>query len=180
MIELGKSTGEDLSPLAARVQMPTEWRALLLIPRQASGVSGDDERAAFARLPPTPLDVTESLNREAFSCLAPAAVERDFATFSASLYRFGQLAGGCFASEQHGTARDAQTARAIERLRGLGIEGVAQTSWGPTLVAVLPDEASAQALAERLAVEGDLERGDYECVVTPFTNTGGQIEITER
>jgi predicted sugar kinase len=37
------------------------------------------------------------------------------------------------------------------RLRADGIRGVGQTSWGPTLFALLPDSPAAESLVARLA-----------------------------
>ena len=175
LLEAGKRRASDFSPLVARVEMPAEWRVLLLIPRSESGMAGDAERQAFAELPPVPPELTGALTQEALLNLLPAAAEAEFAAFSGSLFRFGQLAGSCFAARQQGALRDARATELVRRLRELGVEGVAQSSWGPTLLAVLPDEQSGRDLIARLQAETDL--GDYECLLTQFENTGARIEI---
>ena len=156
------------------------WRGVrrCSIPRTEVGMAGDAERQAFAELPPVPPEVTAALAQEALLHLLPAAAEADFAAFSGSLFRFGQLAGSCFAARQSGNL--AQMSRAAESgppPRGLGAEGVAQSSWGPTLLAIAADESSARDLAGQLQAATDL--GDYECLITPFENTGARIEIEQ-
>ena len=129
----------------------------------------------FARLPPVPREVTERFTAEALLHLLPAAVEADFGEFSRSLHHYGQLAGNCFAAQQHGTYHDRRTAELAAQLRKLGIEGVGQSSWGPTLFALLADEASAQDAAARLQATADLS--DYECRIVAPNNHGAQVNV---
>ena len=147
LVEAGKRKLGEVGPLVVRVELPAEWRFLVLIPRHAAGLSGDAERQAFWRLPPVPRETTTALlSREALLELLPAAAEADFAAFSQSLYRFGCRAGSCFAAAQQGTFLDPKTAATVATLRSLGVEGVAQTSWGPSIAALLPSVAAGVQL----------------------------------
>ncbi len=174
LVEAGKRTPGEIGPLVARVELPGDWRILVLVPRRAAGLSGDAERQAFSSLPPVPRDVTAALTREALLELLPAAVEADFAAFSQSLYRFGCLAGSCFATAQEGTFLDPQTAATVATLRSLGVEGVAQTSWGPSVAALLPSVAAGVQLM------GDLQHHPlsdaYELLLAAPLNCGARVE----
>ena len=165
----------ELSPLIARVVLPEAWRFLLLIPKTATGLFGPEEREAFAHIPPVPLEVTETLSREVLLNLLPAALEANFTEFSRSLYRYGRIAGECFASQQHGAFLNRRTAELVEAIRALGGEGVGQSSWGPTLFVAVKDEASGHDLAARLGARHDLS--DYDALVTRPNNAGAQIEV---
>ncbi|HEV2973194.1 MAG TPA: beta-ribofuranosylaminobenzene 5'-phosphate synthase family protein [Pirellulales bacterium] len=169
------ATFGQISPLVARVELPAVWRFLLLVPKTATGLFGEQERRAFARIPPVPIAVTEALSREALLNLVPAAIEGEFTEFSRSLGRYGQLAGSCFASLQHGAFLDHRTAELADLIRRLGLEGVGQSSWGPTLFAAVPDEAAGHDLRARLAAATDLR--DFDCVVARPDNSGAQIDI---
>ncbi len=175
LVEAGKRTVGEVSPLVARAELPGEWRFVLLIPRTTAGLSSDDEREAFFRLPPVPREVTKALAAEALLHLLPAAVEADFGEFSRSLYHYGQLAGNCFAAQQHGAYHNPHTAELAAQLRELGVEGVGQSSWGPTLFALLPDEPSAQDAAARLQARTDLS--DYECQIVAPNNHGARLDV---
>jgi beta-RFAP synthase len=175
LVEAGKRRAEEVSPLVARMELPEAWRILLLLPREASGLHGDAERQAFAQLPPVPLETTAALCSEALLHLLPAATEADFGAFSASLYRFGQTAGSCFASRQEGTFFDRRTAHLASLLRSLGIEGVGQSSWGPALFAVVPSETAGQDIAARLREEAD--SAGYDCALTACENQGARIDV---
>jgi beta-RFAP synthase len=175
LVEAGRRAAGEPSPLIARVELPDEWRFLLLIPKRATGLFGEAEREAFGRIPPIPPAVTDALAREALMHLLPAAIEADFVEFSRSLYRYGKSAGECFASQQHGAFLDRRTAELVDLNRRLGIEGVGQSSWGPTLFAAVRTEAAGCELAARLMATGDLS--DYELLVAPPCNHGARIEV---
>ena len=176
MVEAGKHVTGELSPLVARVELPADWRFVLLMPKMATGLFGDEERAAFAHVPPVPPVVTAALAEESLLNLLPAAIEADFAEFSRSLYRYGQLAGQCFATQQQGAFLDHRTAELAQLARKLGTEGVGQSSWGPTLFAAVADEAAGHELLERLAARADLS--DMDCRIVRPDNAGAQIDVT--
>lgn len=147
--ERGKLPHETLSPLDLRIDLPADWRFVLFLPDVAPGLAGGEEESALAALPPVPADVTQTLVAMAQDELFPAAARRDFATFSDSLYRYGELAGQCYAARQGGPFNGPLLTKLIHTLRKLGIVGVGQSSWGPTLFAAAPDGAAARDFVER-------------------------------
>ena len=172
LMEAGKLPGETLSPLIARVEPPPAWRFVLLRPTDAVGLSGTDEQRAFADLPPVPESVTQKLCTEAELHLFPAAMENDFAAFSRSLGSYSRLAGECFAARQGGPFAGQTAARLVKLLKSLGVEGVGQSSWGPTLFALQPDQAAAEILATKLRSLAD---APLEIIISPPANRGATI-----
>jgi len=140
-----------ISPLLVRQDLPRPWRWVLLTPALSAGLSGAAERAAFACLPPVPVEVTRQLCDELWHELIPAARSGDFNRFAPSLYRYGVAAGNCFAPVQGGAFANAWVAEAVAAIRAEGVMGVGQSSWGPTVFALLPDEAAAREFAASLA-----------------------------
>jgi beta-RFAP synthase len=175
LVESGRRASGEPSPLVARVELPEEWRFLLLVPRRTTGLFGDAERAAFASIPPIPPAVTDALAREALMNLLPAAIEGDFVEFSRSLYRYGTTAGACFAAHQHGAFLDRRTAELAELIRSLRVEGVGQSSWGPTLFTAVPSESAGHELTAGLAAATDL--GDYDRLVVRPDNAGAKVDV---
>ena len=178
LVEAGKRTAEEESPLVARAELPAAWRFLLLLPKRASGLFGAAEREAFARIPPVPTAVTDALSRELLLYLLPAVAAADFAEFGRSLHRYGQLAGACFAPVQAGPFLDRRTAAVAATIGDLGVAGVGQSSWGPLLFAAVPNEAAGHDLAAQLAAATDLS--DYDMRVARPDNAGARIEIIPR
>lgn len=173
LFEAGKTEAETVSPLVERVEMPAAWRFVLIIPRDQCGLSGESERAAFAQLPRVPAERTAALRREVLDHLLPAAAAARFEEFSQSMYRFGYTAGLSFAAIQGGAFAGPRLTELVEAIRRMGIGGVGQSSWGPTLFALLPDDASAADFTARLRGQAD----DCDVLVAAANNWGARTEI---
>jgi beta-RFAP synthase len=144
IVERGKLPGEPISPLVARCEVPSAWRFVLLRPELPGGLSGGDEQRAFASLPPVPLEVTDELWREVNAQMLPALQAANFQLFSEAVLRFGKVAGECFSSVQGGPYNGPVLHELVEKVRELGVAGVGQSSWGPTLFCLLPSQADAE------------------------------------
>lgn len=153
IVERGKQEGEALSPLDCRLEVPAAWRFLLVRPLVPCGASGSAEAAALDLSGPNDQARTERMIAELRESLVPAVATGDFAAFAASLARYGAWAGEFFAKQQAGLFNGPLLSQLVDRLKGLGAVGVGQSSWGPTLFAAMPDEASARELASRLLGE---------------------------
>ena len=172
--ESGKARSEDIAPLVDRVEIPPAWRFVLVRPRDDRGLCDDAERDAFAELPPVPRERTELLRQEAEEHLLPATARGDFAEFSESLYHFGYEAGLSFAAKQGGAFAGPRLASLVDWIRARGVSGVGQSSWGPTLFAVVREESAAAELVRGLAARADA--GDLELTVAAPNNRGARIE----
>jgi predicted sugar kinase len=106
--------------------------------------------------------------------ILPAAAAADFSRFSDALYRFGHLAGRCFAAQQSAGAFASQRiARLVDAARRQQVAGVVQTSWGPTVAAVVPSEAAAAEFVDRLRSSGEAD--DVEIRIASPNNHGARI-----
>ncbi len=175
IVEAGKLAADELSPLVSRVELPAPWRFVLLTPPSGAGLSGSDEQQAFRALPPVPRETTDALCRETLLHLVPAAREGRFEEFSASLYRYGHLAGSCFASVQGGPYASPRLQQLVDLLRSEGIEGVGQSSWGPTLFALLPDQDQAETLAADLRTREATR--DLQLTIAAPQNRGADVVV---
>ncbi len=174
LYESGKAANEVVAPLVDRVDIPPAWRFVLVRPRDERGLSDEAERDAFADLPPVPPQWTEMLRKAATKRLLPAARQGDFVEFSEVLYWFGYAAGLSFAAEQGGAFAGPRLAALVAWIRERGVAGVGQSSWGPTLFAVVPDESAAAELAQRLRAHPDA--GELEVTIASPDNRGARIE----
>jgi beta-RFAP synthase len=175
LFEAGKFSADEISPLVARLALCEDWRFVLLCPRQETGLHGEAERQAFDRLPPVPPATTDELCSLAALEILPAAATADFTRFSDALYRFGHLAGRCFAAQQSAGAFASQRiARLVDAVRRQHVAGVVQTSWGPTVAALLPSEAAAGEFAARLRASGDAD--DLDITIAQPDNRGARVD----
>jgi predicted sugar kinase len=167
----------SFSPMVARVRLPQSWRCVLLVAREAAGISGEAEREAFKRLPPVPREITAELSRLALLELLPAAVEGKFIEFSLAVRNYGLLAGKPFETESSKLPYAKATADLIELLAELGAPGCAQSSWGPAVMACCESLDRAGALVDRLESLG-LGR-HHDMVITKFDTQGGVLRVIE-
>ena len=175
LFEGGKTPSEEVSPLVARVALPEAWRFVLVRPRGQRGLSDVAERKAFARLPPVPPERTAALRQLAAEVLLPAAAAGRFDEFSESLYRFGYEAGLSFAAWQGGAFAGPRLTALVQAIRDLGVRGVGQSSWGPTLLALLPSADEAAEFLLRLRQSS--WAADLELTVTAPANRGASIAV---
>jgi len=139
-----------VAPLLARLPFPDTWRSVVAVPRGKPGLAGDDEAAAFARLPaPSARDV-ERVAHLVLMQLLPALAEADLAGFGAALGEVQRITGGWFAPAQGGVFAPGETGELVERLRAWGAVGVGQSSWGPAVYGIVGDAGAAEALAQRV------------------------------
>lgn len=179
LLEAGHCGGSGrISPLAARVDFPPDWRFVLVRPRDRAGVSGGEEAGSFARLPGMELALTDRLCRTALLEILPAVTERDFENAAAAIGRFGRLVGEYFAPVQGGIFADPRMVRLAERLAQRGIHGVGQTSWGPTTFILCQDAESSKTLSAELACDPDLTGCEIK-LAAPL-NAGATVRSARR
>lgn len=172
LVERGKLAGQWLSPVDQRVELPGAWRFVLITPQDERGLSGEEEERAFRELPAVSPAVTERLVERVIREMLPAAKEGQFERFGESLYHFGHEAGLCFAARQGGAFAGPRVSELVAAIRALGVRGVGQSSWGPTVFALLESEREALAFQERLRPH--LQASDTIAVAEP-NNTGAIV-----
>jgi beta-RFAP synthase len=177
ILEPGKLPDDRLAPLGQRVAVPGPWRFVLICPPDRAGRSGTHEQRAFEQLPPVPPQVTDQLWRELTEQLIPAAEAARFDDFSESLYRYGVTAGQCFAAVQGGPFASPQLTQRVALIRRLGIAGVGQSSWGPTLFAVAAGQDEAEEFVARFRRESP--DGPLDITVSAPRNSAAHIERVE-
>jgi beta-RFAP synthase len=144
--ELGKRPGEDVSPLVEHVALPRQWRVVLFNLPSSSAWHGARERMAFAN---AGAGDPEALRRIAQTAILPAARSADIQAFGAAVHEFNRKAGEPFVAAQGGPYASRAIEELIADVRAAGIRGVGQSSWGPTVFAVVPDADTAMSLVLR-------------------------------
>jgi beta-RFAP synthase len=174
LLDGGKPSDDEIGPLVARLEVPADWRFLLVAPPESAGLSGTDELSALSRLPRMSARMTERLCRLALLEILPAAAEADCDRFGEAIYEFGHEVGGYFACVQGGHYADARMAALVETVRGWGVRGATQTSWGPTIAICCPNAAAADSLRTRIA--RDARFHDCPTFIAAPLNQGAAVE----
>jgi beta-RFAP synthase len=170
VVEGGHRPGVDRpASLLARHPVPDAWRAVLVVPAAAPGLSGGAEEAAFGQLKPAP-ERSAVIAQLVLTALLPALVEGELEEFGAALTRIQQLVGDSFATAQGGRFHP-HAAPLVEALLRFGAAGAGQSSWGPTAYGVVGSEADGRKLAGRM--EALVGEGSVEVVA--FDNRGARV-----
>jgi beta-ribofuranosylaminobenzene 5'-phosphate synthase len=154
LLDGGPGAG-TLPQLLTRVPFPPAWRVLLIFDAGAKGLAGARETAAFNSLPDFPESETAELYRRITQEALPALAEGDFKIFCEQVGYLQACMGAYFAPLQGGAYQSAQVSEALDWLRGEGVTGLGQSSWGPTGFAFAASEAEGQALLARLHARTD-------------------------
>ncbi len=164
--------GVSLAPLLARHSLPSTWRCVIAIPDAPEGLAGARERDAFARLPAPPSELVWRMSHLVLLGVLPALVEHDLTAFGRALTELQRLVGECFAPVQETAWAGPESAEVIRRLSEAGAVGVGQSSWGPTVYAVVEGDAVARELAARA---GEWMGGRGRAFATGFDNRGARV-----
>jgi beta-ribofuranosylaminobenzene 5'-phosphate synthase len=137
-------------PMLSRVAIPETWRVLLIRDTAQTGLSGSDEVAAFAALPPLDDAYSAEICRLVLMQVLPALVEDDLARFGAAISRIQVIIGEYFAPVQGGRFTSPRLAAALSLLSDAGATAAGQSSWGPAGFAVVDCPATAERLTDLL------------------------------
>lgn len=174
LVEGGKGASATVSPLVARAEFPDVWRVVLIVPAGGAGCHGQRERQAFAGLAQlqTTANQRDVLCRLTLLGLLPALHETDLPAFGEALFEFNRRVGEMFRPAQGGIYSQPATEELVQLLRGQGVHGVGQSSWGPAVFAVAEADRAehlARLVRERFALR------ENEVIVTRGHNRGARI-----
>jgi beta-ribofuranosylaminobenzene 5'-phosphate synthase len=164
-------------PIVARLPLPAAWTWILIFDDRCQGLSGAEELAAFARLPPASVTEAQALSRLVLMDILPAAAEGDLAAFGAGLTRLQDRVGDYFAPAQGGQRyRSPEVARVLGWLREHAAASVGQSSWGPTGFALAADRQQAETLVS--AATAAMPEAAVRYVLSGTRNVGAAIHCT--
>ena len=133
VVEGGHKADGGIAPLLCRLDFPREWAALVVVPPIAEGLHGAAEARAFAALPSMPEAETDRLCRLVLLGALPAVAECDLRGFGEALEEIQHRVGSWFAPAQGGVYASPKLAAMVAWMKGQGLRGVGQSSWGPAL-----------------------------------------------
>lgn len=177
LVEGGKKISSEISPLVVRVEFPADWKIILITPTDQAGISGNVEAEAIQKLGSMPISLTDKLCRLVLMELIPSVTTQDFAGFSTGLTEFGHAVGEFFKPAQGEIFAHPRMVELESLLISKGIQGIAQTSWGPTLSVVCRDSFDVENVSSIITENG---YGEFCSIktVNPL-NRGAHIELRD-
>jgi len=174
VLDSGPSEGA-LPQLIARVPFPDAWRVLLIFDPDVKGLDGASEVAAFEALPAYAEEDVADLRMRIVDRALPALARHDFAPFAAEVGHLQDCMGAYFAPIQGGPQTSPRVGQLLDWLRGEGVTGLGQSSWGPTGFAFAPSEDAGKALLA--AAEARTDSAGLRLMLARGRNDGAEIAI---
>lgn len=138
-------------PLAAQtLQLAAAWRVVLAVPQQRAEISGAKEAEVMAELGSLPNPHRQQMLALAQRAMGLAADNNQFAEFTDCLDRYMQYGAQLFSRYQGGMYNGADVTEAVQLAQAVGLRGVGQSSWGPTVFGFAESQACAEHRAKQL------------------------------
>ncbi|WP_158055945.1 beta-ribofuranosylaminobenzene 5'-phosphate synthase family protein [Halorussus halophilus] len=162
--------------VAARHEVPDDWRFVVALPDVEPGRSGTEEedsmRSVVERADPT---IADEIAAVVTRRVLPAVASGDHEAFGSAVAEIGRLNGAWYADEQGGVYRP-PVGEIVARLGDSpAISGAGQSSWGPAVYGVTTRRRADEArdVAQQALVETGV---DGEVLVAGPRNRGARID----
>jgi beta-RFAP synthase len=177
VVDGGRGELTKTPPIISHLDIPQDWRFILVFDQRGQGLHGEQEISAFKKLPPFPQQEAERLCYLLLMQGLPAVAESDLNKFGDVITQLQCAVGEHFAAAQGGVFTSAEVAEVMAWLQQQGAVAIGQTSWGPTgFCAVTGKEKAYSLLAELEQQFAQFKNLSF--IVTSARNSGGQVTVT--
>lgn len=174
VVDGGRGELTKTPPIVSHLDIPAEWRFILVFDQRGQGLHGEQEISAFKKLPPFPHTEAARLCYLLLMQGLPAVAEANLTQFGDVITQLQRSVGEHFAAAQGGVFTSNEVAEVMDWLQQQGAVAIGQTSWGPTGFCAVANAEIAEALV------ADLEKNfahfqNVSFKVVSVRNSGGQV-----
>ncbi|MFI3185892.1 MAG: GHMP kinase [Methylococcaceae bacterium] len=176
VVDGGRGEKTITPPVLVHMDVPDDWRFILVFDQRGQGLHGQQEIQAFKELPPFPQQEAARLCYLLLMQGLPAVAEHDLGKFGDAITQLQRSVGEHFASAQGGVFTSPEVAAAMQWLALQGAVAIGQTSWGPTGFCAIEGADLAESITDqaRLAF-AHFDKLNF--VVASARNSGGDIFV---
>jgi beta-ribofuranosylaminobenzene 5'-phosphate synthase len=176
VVDGGRGAETVIPPVLCRMELPADWRFIIILDHRDQGLHGTAELQAFRELPVFPAEEAARLCHWLLMRGLPAAAEGNIHNFGAVITELQRSVGDHFAPAQGGRFTSRHVDSALGFLASRGAVGIGQSSWGPTGFCLVENPALAETrLAEVRARFGDWPH--LEFLIGTARNQGADISV---
>lgn len=159
--------GHTADSESKRFSLPANWHFALFQTPGGTHWHGERERIAFTRARPqsAAARTTAELVELEKHVIRPAMLKADFKSFAIALGEYNRKAGEPFTEDQGGAFANRAIEETLGILRENGFPGSGQSSWGPTLFAVVDSEDEVSRLSKFVTVSNVSRVCEYGALV---------------
>ena len=180
LVDGGKSKDEGIPLITSCLKVPEEWRVILITnTNHDKGLYGAQEKMAFKQLPEFAEKCAAYLSRLVIMGMMPAVMENNFDAFATALTRFQDRIGDYFSAFQEERYASVPLRKILEFLRQRGIQGIGQSSWGPTGFVFRPNQKTAEDLVTQIQAEFSSEF-TVKLSIVQANNSGAHIKTSNK
>ncbi len=155
--------------------LPPDWMVVLLTASSSGDVHGPMEDQLINQAATQPNPAREEMLTLAAQVML-AAQNDDFSGFTGALDQYMDFASQLFENVQGGRYRDQRTAERVALFRSAGLQGVGQSSWGPTVFGFAPNLERAQTAADSLTQS--IQSDSVKIIVARPKSSGVQLSMS--
>jgi len=176
VVDGGRGEHTITPPVISRMDVPDDWRFILVFDKRGQGLHGEQEIQAFKELPPFSPQEAARLCYLLMMQGLPALAENNINLFGDVISQLQASVGEHFASAQGGVFTSNEVAAVMHFLQGQGAVAVGQTSWGPTGFCAVQGIETAEKLKQQ--VENNFAHSENLTVlVASARNSGGEVKV---
>ncbi|MDF1583529.1 MAG: GHMP kinase [Methyloprofundus sp.] len=174
IVDGGRGEHTIAPPVISRMNVPEDWRFILVFDKRGQGLHGADEIQAFKELPPFPQQEAARLCYLLMMQGLPALAENNINLFGDVITQLQSSVGEHFSDAQGGVFASSEVASAMSYLQEQGAVAIGQTSWGPTGFCAVQGINVAEKLKQQLE-QRNVACANLEVLVVSARNSGGEV-----
>jgi beta-RFAP synthase len=174
VVDGGRGELTKTPPIISHLDIPIQWRFILVFDQRGQGLHGEQEISAFKKLPPFPQSEAARLCYLLLMQGLPAVAEGNLSQFGDVITQLQRSVGEHFAAAQGGVFTSHEVAEVMSWLQKQGAVAIGQTSWGPTGFCAVESENKADSLVADL-VQNFAHFKNLSFKVVSVRNNGGQV-----
>jgi beta-ribofuranosylaminobenzene 5'-phosphate synthase len=176
VVDGGRGEKTITPPVLAHMDVPDDWRFILVFDRRGQGLHGQQEIQAFKELPIFPHQEAARLCYLLLMQGLPAVAEHDISKFGDAITQLQRSVGEHFSTAQGGVFTSPEVAAAMQWLERQGAVAIGQTSWGPTGFCAIEGDELAESITDQ-ARQAFAHFDNLSFVVASARNSGGDVFV---
>ncbi|WP_174626257.1 beta-ribofuranosylaminobenzene 5'-phosphate synthase family protein [Candidatus Methylobacter favarea] len=176
VVDGGRGENTITPPVLVHMDVPDNWRFILVFDQRGQGLHGQQEITAFKNLPAFPQQEAARLCYLLLMQGLPAVAEKDIFKFGEVITQLQRSVGEHFASAQGGVFASPEVAQVMQWLGRRGTVAIGQTSWGPTGFCAIEGAQPAESIT-RQARQQFAHLDQLSFVTASARNSGGDVFV---
>ena len=174
VVDGGRGEQTKTPPVISHMDIPEDWRFILVFDKRGKGLHGDQEIKAFKELPLFPHQEAARLCYLLLMQGLPAVAEQNIKLFGDVITQVQKSVGEHFSSAQGGIFTSEEVSGVMRWLEQQGAVAIGQTSWGPTGFCAVDGAQKADSLVLQMQQKFSQYR-NLSFVAVSARNSGGDV-----